>query len=96
VLTCKCQILLINIGTCSSCTGSECQGGADGTQNVNDTDKDSSKREESALTLEKEDASPKECLELSNTEESFVEGPKQRSNPTAQRIWIIQLLHLIR
>jgi len=76
----------------SSCTGGECQGGADGTQNVNDTDKDSSKREESALTLEKEDASPKECLELSNTEESFVEGPqaevksnstKDPDNPTA-------------
>ena len=92
MLTCKCQILLINIGTCSSCTGGECQGGADGTQNVNDTDKDSSKREESALTLEKEDASPKECLELSNTEESFVEGPqaevksnstKDPDNPTA-------------
>ncbi|KAG2570335.1 SWI/SNF complex subunit SWI3D-like isoform X1 [Panicum virgatum] len=68
----------------SSCTGGECQGGADGTQNVNDTDKDSSKREESALTLEKEVASPKECLELSNTEESFVEGPQAevKSNST--------------
>ncbi|RLM65591.1 SWI/SNF complex subunit SWI3D-like [Panicum miliaceum] len=68
----------------SPCTGSECQGGADGTQNVNDTDKDSSKREESALALEKKDASQKEHLELSNTEESFVEGPKAevKSNST--------------
>ncbi|CAL5033961.1 unnamed protein product [Urochloa decumbens] len=58
----------------SPCTGGECQGSADGTQNMNGTDKDSSKREESALALEKEDASSqKEHMELSNPEESFVE-----------------------
>ncbi|RLM74084.1 SWI/SNF complex subunit SWI3D-like [Panicum miliaceum] len=68
----------------SPCTGGECQGGADGTRNVNDTDKDSSKREEGALTLEKEDASQKVHLELSNTEVPFVEGPQAevKSNST--------------
>ncbi|TKW22425.1 hypothetical protein SEVIR_4G227600v4 [Setaria viridis] len=63
----------------SPCTGGECQGGVGGTQNVNATDKDSSEREESALALEKEKAtftSQKEHMELSNTKESFVEGPQ--------------------
>ncbi|CAL5028989.1 unnamed protein product [Urochloa decumbens] len=68
----------------SPCTGGECQGSADGTQNVNGTDKDSSKREESALVLEKDDASQKEHTELSNPEESFVEGSQLevKSNST--------------
>ncbi|XP_022682046.1 uncharacterized protein LOC111257196 [Setaria italica] len=63
----------------SPCTGGVCQGGAGGTQNVNATDKDRSEREESALALEKERAtftSQKEHMELSNTKESFVEGPQ--------------------
>ncbi|CAN6234209.1 unnamed protein product [Urochloa humidicola] len=72
------------ISNFSPCTGGECQGSADGTQNVNGTDKDSSKSEESALGLEKEDASQKEHMELSNPEESFVEGSQLevKSNST--------------
>ncbi|CAN6247841.1 unnamed protein product [Urochloa humidicola] len=68
----------------SPCTGGECQGSIDDTQNVNGTDKDSSKREENALALEKEDASQKKHMQLSNTEESFVEGPQLevKSNST--------------
>ncbi|CAN6270841.1 unnamed protein product [Urochloa humidicola] len=66
------------------CTGGECQGSVDDTQNVNGTDKDSSKREENALALEKEDASQKKHMQLSNREESFVEGPQLevKSNST--------------
>ncbi|KAF8749624.1 hypothetical protein HU200_012642 [Digitaria exilis] len=73
----------------SPCIGGECQGGADGTRNVNDTNKDFSKREGSALALEKENAtftSQKERLELPNTKESFVEGPQAevKSNSTKE------------
>ncbi|OEL20533.1 SWI/SNF complex subunit SWI3D [Dichanthelium oligosanthes] len=73
--------------TFSPCIGTKCQGGADGTQNANDTDKDSSKREESALALEKENdtfTSQKEHVELSNAKESFGEGPQMdvKSNST--------------
>ncbi|KAJ1269841.1 hypothetical protein BS78_06G008900 [Paspalum vaginatum] len=67
----------------SPCTGGECQEGADATQNVNDTDKDGSKREERALALEKENAtvtSHKEHLELSNTKEPFAECPQAEVN----------------
>lgn len=56
---------------------------------MNDTNKDISKREESALALEKENAtftSQKERLELPNTKESFVEGSQAeiKSNSTKE------------
>ncbi|AQK51614.1 hypothetical protein ZEAMMB73_Zm00001d049936 [Zea mays] len=74
--------------TFSPCASGESQEGADTTQNMNDTDKNNSEREESDLALEKESAtftSQKQHLEeLSDAKETFIGGPEAeaKSNST--------------
>jgi hypothetical protein len=82
------NFILIKTWTCSPCAGGESQEGADTTQNMNDTDKNNSEREESDLALEKESAtftSQKQHLEeLSDAKETFIGGPEAeaKSNNT--------------